>query len=136
MEDEDQLMENLDSIKACSSEIIDKMDVSLKQSFQEKYGIHTPEEMAIQLDDYLQDLDLYEYRDQEISSGSIFKETLQNIKEGNTTHIEKFLKETIPDNRDVKMTEKGKELLKCLKTFQKEEPLELLTRSRGRGIKR
>ena len=136
LEDEDQLMENLDSIKACSSEIIDKMDVSLKQSFQEKYGIHTPEEMAIQLDDYLQDLDLYEYRDQEISSGSIFKETLQNIKEGNTTHIEKFLKETIPDNRDVKMTEKGKELLKCLKTFQKEEPLELLTRSRGRGIKR
>lgn len=136
LEDEDQLMENLDSIKACSSEIVDKMDVSLKQSFQEKYGIHTPEEMAIQLDDYFQDLDLYEYRDQEISSGSIFKETLQNIKEGNTTHIEKFLKETISDNRDVKMTEKGQELLKCLKTFQKEEPLELLTRSRGRGIKR
>lgn len=136
LDDENQLMENLDSIKACSSEIIDKMDVSLKQSFQEKYGIHTPEEMAIRLDDYLQDLDLYEYRDQEISSGSIFKETLQNIKEGNTTHIEKFLKETISDNRDVKMTEKGKDLLKCLKTFQKEEPLELLTRSRGRGMKR
>lgn len=136
LEDENQLMKNLDAIKSCSSEIIEKMDTSLKQSFREKYGIHTPEEMAVQLDRFLQDYDMYEYRDQEIYPGSIFEETLQNIKEGNTEHIEKFLKETISDNRDVKMTEKGKELLKCLKTFQKLISLELLKQSRGRGMTR
>lgn len=136
LEDEEQLMESLNSIKACSAEIIDKMDVSLKQSIQEKYAIYTHEEMAFQLDTYLQDLDLHEYRDQKISSRSICNETLQNIKEGNISHIEKFLKETISNNRDVKMAEKGKELLKCLKTFQKGDSLELLAQSRGRGIKR
>lgn len=136
LEDEDQLMEDLDSIKACSSEIIDKMDISLKQSFREKCDIHTPEEMTTRLDDFIQDIDLYEYRNQEIESGSIFKETLQNIKEGNTTHIEKFLKETIQDNRDARMTEKAQELLKCVKTFRKQEPLDLLKRSRSRGMKR
>lgn len=136
LEDEEQLMKNLDTIKVCSSEIIDKMDITLKQAIQEKYDIHTPEEMTIQIDQYLQKLDLYEYRDQEVHPGSIFKETMRDIQEGHTAHIEKFLKETICDDRDVKMTEKAKNLLKCLKTFQKEGPLESLTRSRNRGMKR
>lgn len=136
LEDEEQLMKNLDTIKVCSSEIIDKMDITLKQTIQEKYDIHTPEEMAIQINQYLQDLDLYEYRDQELYPGSILEETMHDIQEGNTAHIEKFLQETISDDRDVKMTEKTKDLLKCLKTFQKEGPLESLTRSRHRGMKR
>lgn len=136
LEDEDQLMKNLDTIKVCSSEIIDKMDTTLKQAIQEKYDIHTPEEMAIEIDRYIQDMDLYGYRDQELYPGSILEETMHDIQEGHTTHIEKFLKETICDDRDVKMTEKAKNLLKCLKTFQKEGPLESLTRSRHRGMKR
>ena len=136
LEDEDQLMENLDSIKACSSEIIDKMDITLKQAIQEKYDIHTPEEMAIEIDRYIQDMDLYGYRDQELYPGSILEETMHDIQEGNTAHIEKFLQETISDDRDVKMSEKAKDLLKCLKTFQKENSLESLTRSRHRGMKR
>ncbi|MBM6809340.1 hypothetical protein [Faecalicoccus pleomorphus] len=136
LEDEDQLMENLDSIKACSSEIIDKMDITLKQAIQEKYDIHTSEEMAVEIDRYIQDMDLYGYRDQEVHPGSICKETMRDIQEGHTAHIEKFLQETINDDRDVKMSEKAKDLLKCLKTFQKENSLESLTRSRHRGMKR
>lgn len=136
LEDEDQLMENLDSIKACSSEIIDNMNITLKQAIQEKYDIHTSEEMAVEIDRYIQDMDLYGYRDQELYPGSILEETMHGIQEGNTAHIEKFLQETISDDRDVKMSEKAKDLLKCLQTFQKEDPLESLTRSRHRGMKR
>ena len=136
LEDEEQLMKNLDIIKACSSDIIDKMDVAIGRNIQEKYGIDTPEKMATELDGFMQDLDLYEYRDQGIDPEMNVKGILHDIKSGNASHIEKFLQETIKDTRDVKMAERAKELVKCLKTFCEKDPLELIREFKGRGMKR
>ena len=136
LEDEEQLMKNLDVIKACSSDIIDKMDVAIGRNIQEKYGIDTPEKMATELDRFMQDLDLYEYRDQGIDPEMNVKGILHDIKSGSASHIEKFLQETIKDTRDVKMAERAKELVKCLKTFCEKDPLELIREFKGRGMKR
>lgn len=135
MQDDKQLMENINAIKACSSDIIDKIDGSLDRQIREKNNIQTIEDMAGRLDAFMEKFDPYEYRDQELYKGSNYDQTLAMLRKGETKYIEKTLSGIIKDERDDYILSEAKELLKCVKTFQKQN-LDLPKRSRSRGIKR
>lgn len=135
MENEKQLLENMNAIKACSSEIIDKIDSSLNRQILEKNNIHTYIDMTKQIDNFMKNFDLYEYKDQELYKGSNYDQTLTSLRNGKTQSIETALLEIIKDEKDDQIINEAKELLKCVKTFQKKD-LDFPKPSKSRGIKR
>lgn len=135
MKDEDQLLENLNAIKSCGEEIITKVDQSIRDGIQDKYGIHSHEDMANRLDAFTKDFDLYEYRDQEIYKGSNYDQTLSCLRKGDTKGIEKTLKEIVSEGRDDHFVSEAKELMKCVQTFHQEKSVEFSKLAQKRGMK-
>ena len=135
MKDEDQLLENLNAIKSCGEEIITKVDQSIRDGIQDKYGIHSHEDMANRLDAFMKDFDLYEYRDQEIYKGSNYDQTLSCLRKGDTKGIEKTLKEIVSEGSDDHFVSEAKGLMKCVQTFHQEKSVEFSKLAQKRGMK-
>lgn len=135
MNDRKDLRDNLETIKVTSKEIIDRIDESLKMNIQDKFNIHSVEEMAKNLDSFMKDLDPFDYQDQEIYVGSNFDKTLSMVRKGQVNDIYSTLKEVIKDNRDERMTTRAKNLVKVLSTMEKTQDI-VQTISRGKGLKR
>lgn len=135
MKDENQLMDNLDVIKSCSNEIIDGLAITQNNMIKEEIGIYTTHELAVEINRFSQDADLYEYKDTVECTSANIKQIESDINLGKTTSIKEYLNGFISDNRNQEYVDRSKQLLKGLKVFEKNESFDL-SQIRERGMKR
>lgn len=109
------VMKNLEAIKACSSEIIAKMDEELERIHQEKQE-NDAMTLASEIDHFMKDYDPYEYKDSESYHGSNFDEILQLINDNKTSAITSYLNDAITDDRF--MVDEAKQLLKRVHSYE------------------
>lgn len=133
----DELMKNLDTIRAASEEIITKMDNSLERIEKERESQAagteiTPENLAGRLDSYAKDSDPYGYKDAEIYPGSNYDQVLADVRNNRFDAIKADLRTDVSEQRP--MSEEAQQLLEDIDKYQQQIPEmqeETMNASRG-----
>lgn len=115
------VLENLDAVRACAHEIIDRMDTVLETLNEERFG-HDPlnaMELAEKLDNYVQTYgDWYDYKDSERYPGSNLDDTLSDLRHGRTDGVNSYLHEMVNEYPGTIQSVKAETLLNDIEMYE------------------
>lgn len=117
LKDNKQLMDNLDVIKATSTQMINDIELSLNKKLLFENGIETKEDMVNKIDGFIKTFDPYEYMDNEQSIGFNYKSILRDINNNDIGSIKDFLNQIIDEDMESEMTKEAQKLIQCLEAF-------------------
>lgn len=117
LKDNKQLMDNLDVIKATSTQMINDIELSLNKKLLFENSIETKEDMAEKIDGFMKTFDPYDYMDSEQSAGFNYESILRDINKNDIDSIKDFLKQIIDDDMEEEMSKEAQKLMKCLDAF-------------------
>lgn len=117
LKDNKQLMDNLDVIKATSTQMINDIELSLNKKLLFENSIETKEDMAEKIDGFMKTFDSYDYMDSEQSAGFNYESILRDINKNDIDSIKDFLKQIIDDDMEEEMSKEAQKLMKCLDAF-------------------
>lgn len=110
-------MDNLDVIKATSTQMINDIELSLNKKLLFENSIETKEDMAEKIDGFMKTFDPYDYMDSEQSAGFNYESILRDINKNDIDSIKDFLKQIIDDDMEEEMSKEAQKLMKCLDAF-------------------
>ena len=117
------VMDNLDAVRSCANEIIDRMD-SVLEKLSEERQMNEPMsamDLAQQIDEYVKTYgDYYDYLDGERYSGSHFDDLLSEIRHGQTDGIKGYLSEMIAEYPGTVESVKAETLLERMDRFEQD----------------
>ena len=117
LKDNKQLMDNLDVIKATSTQMINDIELSLNKKLLFENGIETKEDMTNKIDSFMKTFDPYEYMDNEQSIGFNHKSILCDINNNDIGSIKDFLNQIVDDDMEEEMSKEAEKLIQCLDAF-------------------
>lgn len=117
LKDNKQLMDNLDVIKATSTQMINDIELSLNKKLLFDNGIETKEDMVNKIDGFMKAFDPYEYMDNEQSIGFNYESILHDINNNDIGSIKDFLNQIVDDDMEEEMSKEAQKLMMCLDAF-------------------
>lgn len=115
------VIENLDAVRACAHEIIERMDSVLEQLNSERFDHEPLSAMALaaKVDSYAQTYgDWYNYKDTEVYPGSNFDQTLSDLRHCRTDGIKQFLQDMVKERPGTEESVKAETLIHDVETYQ------------------
>lgn len=117
LKDNKQLMDNLDVIKATSTQMINDIELSLNKRILFENKIETKEDMANKIDGFMKAFNPYEYMDNEQFIGFNYKSILRDINSNDIGSIKDFLNQIVDDDMEEEMSKEAEKLIQCLDAF-------------------
>ena len=117
VKDNKQLMDNLDVIKATSTQMINDIELSLNKKLLFENSIETKEDMVNKIDGFMKIFDPFNYADNEQFIGFNHDSILRDINNNDIDSIKDFLKQIIDEDMESEMTKEAQKLIQCLEAF-------------------
>lgn len=117
LKDNKQLMDNLDVIKATSTQMINDIELSLNKKLLFENGIETKEDIANKMDGFMKAFDPFNYADNEQFIGFNHDSILRDINNNDIDSIKDFLNQIIDEDMESEMTKEAQKLIQCLEAF-------------------
>lgn len=117
LRDNKHLMDNLDVIKATSTQMINDIGLSLNKHILFESKIENKQDMAEKIDSFMKTFDPYDYMDSEQSAGFNHESILHDINNNNIGSIKDFLNQIIDEDMEEEMSKEAEKLIQCLDAF-------------------
>lgn len=117
LRDNKHLMDNLDVIKATSTQMINDIGLSLNKHILFESKIENKQDMAEKIDSFMKTFDPYDYMDSEQSAGFNHESILHDINNNDIDSIKDFLNQIIDEDMESEMTKEAQKLIQCLEAF-------------------
>jgi hypothetical protein len=117
LKDNKQLMDNLDVIKATSTQMINDIELSLNKKILLENGIETKEDMVNKIDGFMMTFDPFNYADNEQFIGFNHDSILRDINNNDISSIKDFLNQIVDDDMEEEMSKEAEKLIQCLDAF-------------------
>lgn len=117
LRDNKHLMDNLDVIKATSTQMINDIGLSLNKHILFESKIENKQDMAEKIDSFMKTFDPYDYMDSEQSAGFNYESILCDIDNNDIGSIKDFLNQIIDEDMEEEMSKEAQKLIQCLDAF-------------------
>lgn len=117
LRDNKHLMDNLDVIKATSTQMINDIGLSLNKHILFESKIENKQDMAEKIDSFMKTFDPYDYMDSEQSAGFNHESILHDINNNDIGSIKDFLNQIIDEDMEEEMSKEAEKLIQCLDAF-------------------
>lgn len=112
-----ELKESMGVIRETAAQIINKIEKEMKRMNEKEQCMI----LAIEIDQYAQDFDFYDYEDKVVSKEAMIDSLMRDIEIGNVGYIKDWINSSIDTAATEQDIEKAKEILERIKKYDKKE---------------